>query len=245
MVTIVGDSVIHQNTNLCHHKVLNNGFAQSPKYLTRPSFPISSCKITLYSTMTLYHCPFCPFGDDDSEYLVQHVSLVHPENDDSTFFVNNHREQSSKSIEGIREGPDSRQTTSGENYIECECGETVLLSDFSSHSDLHLAEGMAFGEIEKVQLGHGTTILSRDQSPCHDPGTSVSDGPLNTSSSSNGDLSNDSTSSLRPQTSVQKHPYSVKDWANVLFGTGPPPRPKTKKTRRKGAKRLGVRPFRS
>ena len=191
--------------------------------------------------MSFYRCPFCPFADDNADILVQHVGLVHPETDTSPFLAKNTPEQERKSMERVREGVGPRDAPSEDGFIECECGETVLLSEFSSHSDLHLAEGMASEEAEKADLSSDTTILSRYQSPYPDTGTFTRQSSANATSSTNNQLSPASTSTSRPRGTVQKHSYTIKDWANVLLGTNPPPRPKTTKAKRRSARRLGVR----
>ena len=171
---------------------------------------------------------------------MQHVGLVHPETDDSPFVVKDEAENKRKSAESVGAGAASRGATSDDGYIECECGETVLLSEFSSHSDLHLAEGMAFEKAEKIDISSNTTILSRDRSPYPDTGTFAPIWPSDASSPSNRDLGPDSTSNFQSRSTAHKHPYTIKDWANVLLGTSPPPRPKITKARRQSARRLGV-----
>ncbi len=170
---------------------------------------------------------------------MQHVGLVHPETGDSPFVVEDEG-QKRRSMDSVREGARSRGATSGDGYIECECGETVLLSDFSSHSDLHLAEGMAFEEAEKAGLNSDTTILSREQSYHSDADTLASKRSTDASSYSTDHSSLGSNPRSRSRGAVHKHPYSIKDWANVLLGSSPPPRSKTTKARRKSTKRLGV-----
>lgn len=73
--------------------------------------------------MAFYQCPFCPFSDDDSSFLINHVGLLHPETEESPFLVKDDVEtmrtrRSSLEVAGARGVP------SGEDYIECECGET-------------------------------------------------------------------------------------------------------------------------
>lgn len=170
---------------------------------------------------------------------MQHVELVHPETGDSPFVVKDEGEKR-KSVDRVGEGAGSRGATAGDGYIECECGETVLLSDFSSHSDLHLAEGMAFEEAEKAGLNSDTTILSREQSYYSDADTLASKRSTDASSYSSNHSSPGSNPRSRSRGAIHKHPYSIKDWANVLLGSSPPPRPKTTKARRKSTKRLGV-----
>lgn len=170
---------------------------------------------------------------------MQHVGLVHPETGDSPFLVKDEGEKR-KSVNSGGEGAGSRGATAGHGYIECECGETVLLSDFSNHSDLHLAEGMAFEEAEKAGLNSDTTIISREQSYFSDADTLASKRSTDASSCSTDRSSLGSHPRSRSRGAVHKHPYSIKDWANVLLGSSPPPRSKTTKVRRKSTKRLGV-----
>ena len=71
--------------------------------------------------MALYHCPFCPFSDNDSCFLINHVGLSHPETDDSPFIAKDDVEEGSPRNDrwtGARDAP------SDAGYIECECGET-------------------------------------------------------------------------------------------------------------------------
>lgn len=189
---------------------------------------------------TFYNCPFCAFGDDDSEFLVQHVGLAHPETDDSPFIVREHDRVRKNSVLSVEESAGSRGATSGDGYIECECGETVLVSEFSSHSDFHLAEGMALKEPEEMDLGKDTTILSRDHSPFATAGSMPSKSALHNSSSPRNRSSPSSAPNSQNRSPIQKHPYSIKDWANVLLGSAPKLRPKTAATRkRRSARRLG------
>lgn len=189
----------------------------------------------------LYNCPFCAFGDDDSQFLVQHVGLVHPETDVSPFIVREHGRAKRNSVMSIEEeSAGSRGATSGDGYIECECGETVLVSEFASHSDFHMAEGMALKEAEEMDLGADTTILSRDNSLVAETGSRTSNSPLHNSSPPRSRSGPSSAPNLPSRSPVQKHPYSIKDWVNVLLGSTPPLRPKTAATRkRKNARRLG------
>ena len=82
--------------------------------------------------MVFYHCPFCPFSNDDSSFLIQHVGLSHPETDESPFLVKDDGEDTqggcgSPGMEG------TKGISSDGGYIECECGETgrqpVQISD--------------------------------------------------------------------------------------------------------------------
>ena len=74
--------------------------------------------------MALHHCPFCPFSDYDSSFLIQHVELSHPEDDDSPFTLKHDTERNlageiAGELVGVKGAP-----SDGASFIECECGET-------------------------------------------------------------------------------------------------------------------------
>ena len=113
----------------------------------------------------------------------------------------------------------------------------VLLSEFSSHSDLHMAEGMAFEDAENLDQNAETIISSRGQ-PTYTNESSV---PPEWPSAAES-LSPRSLTAV-PRSSNTNHEYAhgVMEWANVLFSSTPPtPRAKTAKIKNKNARRLGV-----
>ena len=71
--------------------------------------------------MDFYHCPFCPFSDNDSSFLMNHVGLSHPETDDSPFIAKDDMEDHIPRNDGWT---GARGAPSDRGYIECECGET-------------------------------------------------------------------------------------------------------------------------
>ncbi|RAH48341.1 C78 family peptidase [Aspergillus brunneoviolaceus CBS 621.78] len=95
-------------------------------------------------------CPFCPFSDADSNFVMEHVESCHPDNDIRAsnranrqyadhHLVMQHRQQFS--LPGFQDGqPDG--------YIDCPCGcgETVMEAELPSHLDLHAAEEIALEE---------------------------------------------------------------------------------------------------
>lgn len=110
-------------------------------------------------------CPFCDFTTHDSYFLLQHVELIHPENGESPFIAIEYDTDQSRSSSSNSEAkgkgkavalqPEPRHSSSGSSvdenpatYIECpyHCGELVVSTDLTSHTDLHLAENMAFEE---------------------------------------------------------------------------------------------------
>ena len=99
-------------------------------------------------------CPFCEFTDTDSYFLMQHVELIHPENGESPFLVRGDDEPSRAYLGGGEEitqqgnqGPLSQLSKENE-YVKCpyDCGELVPTTELSSHTDFHVAEGMALAE---------------------------------------------------------------------------------------------------
>ena len=107
-------------------------------------------------------CPFCDFTDQDSYFLLQHVELIHPENGESPFIATEqHHNESGSSSDNQKDNegeaaPQPEQTTPSfassvelrPTYVECpyHCGELVSSTELTSHTDLHLAENMAFEE---------------------------------------------------------------------------------------------------
>ena len=73
--------------------------------------------------MASYHCPFCPFSDQDSSFLIQHVELSHPENGDSPFIPEDDNNEN-LSRQNVEASFGARDTLSDGGYFECECGET-------------------------------------------------------------------------------------------------------------------------
>ena len=83
-------------------------------------------------------CPFCTFEDDDADFLLQHVNLVHPEIDDVP-----------NAVQHGQERPDPAPAEERAlDWIECPCGEFFLLAEFQDHLDLHDAEEFNFDDID-------------------------------------------------------------------------------------------------
>lgn len=116
-------------------------------------------------------------------------------------------------------------------------GETILLAEFSSHSDLHLAERMALEQAGKTDYDVDTVILSRDDSSLPESRPIRAPCTMNPRGGRSGP---ETSLSQAAQSPPHRHPYSIKEWANVLLGTAPPLRPKASSRTRRSAKRLGV-----
>ncbi|KAJ6171645.1 hypothetical protein N7470_000712 [Penicillium chermesinum] len=70
-------------------------------------------------------CPFCPFFDEDAGFVAQHIDYCHPE-------------------EGVPAESSREPEDDSIQYVDCPhgCGETVGLSELSTHLDLHTAESI-------------------------------------------------------------------------------------------------------
>src|ERR1700761_6828378 len=103
-------------------------------------------------------CPFCDFVDTDSYFLLQHVELLHPENGESPFIVKDEaltdqglgRASPAIGKETALSNGQSLLPPPGEDqqYVPCpySCGESILSAELPAHTDMHLAETMAFEE---------------------------------------------------------------------------------------------------
>ena len=108
---------------------------------------------------SLPNCPFCPFSDADSYFVIQHVELCHSETGNSPFVVKDDDGIPNSSQELVQDDAGATRATSEDNYIDCECGECLLLAEFDSHLEMHIAEGTMASE-EGGQSAMGNTIFS-------------------------------------------------------------------------------------
>jgi hypothetical protein len=86
-------------------------------------------------------CPFCGFFSFDYTYVTEHIERCHLD-DGPDFFqsVNNLGPLRCQSDINLREVSGSRNARFEVKYIQCECGDHVQLSDFTSHSAIHFTE---------------------------------------------------------------------------------------------------------
>ena len=84
-------------------------------------------------------CPFCSFHACDTIDIVEHIEAYHPEN--------KHGSSDNECIPGrftpekyVEGGSKSHDDDSEVEYIQCECGENVQLSEFTNHLALHMSE---------------------------------------------------------------------------------------------------------
>jgi hypothetical protein len=168
--------------------------------------------ISLEKADAVIECPFCSFSDSLLQYIAQHIEYCHPDKHDSPDRLN------------------SYESCSELEYIECECGEDVVFSEFTGHMVLHLSEEMTAG----------SNPNNEGNSP--------------TSSSPATEIATDTTSQLNPQwmkrVSVKhtdyseqpKIPHPIRNLAGRFFGLSSfNTRPYIPKRRHKAPQRLGVR----
>ncbi|KAI4104873.1 MAG: hypothetical protein LQ339_003717 [Xanthoria mediterranea] len=80
-------------------------------------------------------CPFCSFSNSNPYFLAQHVETLHPEDGEPSFVSRHFLEEEA----GCKEAT-TVQGAPSQPYIECECGEAIVASDFEDHAQLHSAE---------------------------------------------------------------------------------------------------------
>ena len=107
------------------------------------------------------------------------------------------------------------------------------MSEFASHTDLHMAEGLAFEELGSYEQIGETTILSRDQ-PTNLDEKSVQPSSPSTAEPLSAHSIPGPTVGTR-STNPQQHSHGFK---NATISTTP--KPKTTKARQKHARRLSV-----
>ena len=186
-------------------------------------------------------CPFCDFTDRDHYFLLQHVETIHPEGGrPSPFAV---RAQLTHQFKPPAEELEGARGSSSE-YIECQCGEFCLLTEFESHLEMHSAEGMGFDETLRVAAGAavpkptfhpGEASSPQADFPSPTPLHRVTSGPSRPIPiSAVVERSHRSTS--------RKSGSAIRDLIDVLrYSTSPPSRKPSQAARNRVPRRLGVR----
>ena len=194
----------------------------------------SMYKCVEMKTGDLLDCPLCDFSDHDHIFLLQHVETIHPEGGNpSPFVVREELEELIHPVDAAAEEMEGARDGSPE-YIECQCGEFCLLTEFESHLEMHYAESMEFDETSKAPVDVATpdtTINRASNTPIH----IVTSGP----------------SRPVPIRSVVDHPHrsssrkagsAVRDLVDVLcHSTSPPSKKLSQPARSRVPRRLGVR----
>ena len=188
-------------------------------------------------------CPLCSFSHPDSYYNIQHFELCHPENGDSPFIAKAMSKESQNEDGDLDDEAGAMHASPEADYVNCDCGECILSEEYPSHLDMHVAEAMAFEEVDDTS----TKVMSSSTAECKDvpPTTSAS------SQISNSHLAMDSSQKssqnvanvpiLHSRAPNQRSRYSVNDWLDVLRKPNAfYARVKVAKPRHAAAGRLGV-----
>lgn len=188
-------------------------------------------------------CPFCPFSDHEPYFLMQHVELCHPENGESPFMVKEGVGRQATSVEDDESTSTSEASSEEEEYIECECGEWVVLKELESHTELHRDEGMALDEGDKktTRIAASRTSLPTGLAtfPGADRMQTVSLSDISPSRDNPFDVNGVIKHRSRNTDTKQRH--GVNKWKGLLLGTSSSTaRPKTGKDKHKSVRRLGV-----
>lgn len=193
--------------------------------------------------LVVMHTPSCPI------YPYSDPSPYFPESDEPSFVPRYFLED--VQAENVRR----RETTTdkdapSQDYIECECGEAVLLSEFDGHVQLHSAESADMA-VDTSQLPEGVTLCSPQQRIAWPPTASpLQPVDLNaipavhdvadTLGHNHGTRPSKVTHDLHHHKHDKQH-HTVKEWIDLLLGShASPTRTKGNATQPKGARRLGV-----
>lgn len=179
-------------------------------------------------------CPFCPYADHDYRYVIEHVECCHPEFGDSPFIVKNDAGVPPLAKGKDLDRADTSNAPSEEEYMECECGEVVMLSEFTSHSALHDMEQTT------ANLADPTILHSLNS-----PNPNIEDTTLNPVSDNSFYESDHSV----PRSAIRHHPlaghhknhHTIQDFMSVLLGSrSSHSLTMVARTRSKAPRRLGV-----
>ena len=187
-------------------------------------------------------CPFCPFSDHEPYFLMQHVELCHPENGESPFVV---KEGAGRKV--VSNDDDSASTSDAssneEEYIECECGESVVLRDFHNHTELHRDEGMALDGAERNVVGIAAPRSPPQTGPASFSGRNMTHSISMSDLTLRHDTPLDVTTATkhRSRDTHLKQKHRANRWKNLLLGTNSSKtRSETGKNKHKSVRRLGV-----
>ena len=175
---------------------------------------------------------------------MQHFELSHPEFGTSPFIALEDASPPRMSVRSVPastqesspESPPSEDDEDGEPYVDCpaQCGETVTLTELSSHMELHRAEDTTFGEAEAI------TEL---------PGRSTSNENFATQANHNATTSDIDLKNSAKRTNMPRHHLrrrhrdqnGIKEWKDILIGSpSKKPRNSTSKLKHATPCRLGV-----
>ena len=186
-------------------------------------------------------CPFCSFTDNDHYFLLQHVETVHPEGGRPSPFavgveVTRKREIPVEETTGVQ--------NSSSEYIECQCGEFCLLTEFQNHLEMHYAERIGFDETSRASadtaaseaiIRQGKDSPPQMESSSPTPPQFVTSGPSQP-------IPIRSVVERSHRSTGWKSGNAVRDFIDVLrHSTSPPSRKPAQAARNRAPRRLGVR----
>ncbi|MCJ1337437.1 hypothetical protein MMC09_002719 [Bachmanniomyces sp. S44760] len=188
----------------------------------------------------LPRCPFCDFSHSDTDYLVQHVNLRHPENGVSPFITNEesqdsrggHRRWKRGTTSSVPSGSDDDEDD--KDFVECpaKCGEAITIVELPSHMELHAAEDMTWDQ--------------SDYLPSHDhqPYSSSPNQALPKTLSITAKSSNAESPRLHHSQKKRKDAGGLSSLMELILGNPPKgSRSAVRRTRTGAVRRLGVCPF--
>ncbi|KAI9772965.1 MAG: hypothetical protein M1840_008847 [Geoglossum simile] len=108
-------------------------------------------------------CPFCGLTENDPYSFLLHIETFHAEGESPFVVREPGQERNGDHTESRTEGSEDSEG----DYADCPeegCGESILLVELQSHSDLHLAEKMAYDGIEELP-GNDAGRSKKNQSP--------------------------------------------------------------------------------
>lgn len=179
-------------------------------------------------------CPFCPLFDPSPYFLAQHVETVHPEPDEVPFvprkFLAEDHAVDPKEAATVPDAPSQ--------YLECQCGEAILISEWDDHFQGHTAESADAANDMAEIIGEARFPALEDSI-----GASATSARL--------DLAKSMPEATHPvqtkQSKLMKNSrglyhrdqYTARDWVTRLLGPDAS-RKKANSANHKDAKRLGV-----
>lgn len=186
----------------------------------------------LYSSKGMdIECPFCSFTAFDLLYILEHIEYYHPDD--------KHGSSDTEHITGrfapendFEEGSSSHDTYAEVEYIQCECGEHVQLSEFTSHLALHVSEEITSESIPSIAEEYGASSIRAGSST--EPITG-------TRSQLRISLSRRKTSKHTDHSEQRKVPHPNRSLMGRCIGSSSSnTRPSIAKTRHMAPRRLGV-----
>lgn len=208
--------------------------AMSSLYLVsiwRGHFPTCELRNTCSVTDMDIDCPFCSFNVSDLLDILEHIEHYHPDDKQGSSDTNHiHGYLVPESyLEG---GTRSHDTCSEVEYIQCECGEHVEVSEFTSHLALHVSEEFT---------SYSNLPQAEEYGPSSTRASSSTEFTTETGSQLRAPSSRRKTSKHADHSEQRKAPYSKRSLTGRCLGPSTShTRQSIAKTRHTAPRRLGV-----